>query len=195
MEKQLYDLFPTQVYKTTLTGVDNSFLFDEIQKRPHNNHTVRNGWQTARFLHKDEEFQPLVTQIYDFFDQLIIDMFSPKRPMELKHEITSMWATLTTTDGHCVDHIHPRAFMSGVYYVRVPTNSGNIVFKDPRPSSEWEDNGILYNNVATTAYIPVEENMLLLFPGWLRHRTELNKSKEQRVSISFNIHQMNVRYN
>jgi uncharacterized protein (TIGR02466 family) len=194
MEKNLYELFPTNVYQTTLDTIDNSFIFDELQKKPHDNHTVRNGWQTVRHLHKDEEFGELVGQIYEFFDELIVDIFSPKRPMELKHEITSMWGTLTTTDGHCVDHIHPRSFMSGVYYVKVPSNSGNIVFKDPRPASEWEDNGFLYNNMSPTAYLPVKEGMLLLFPGWLRHRTELNKSDEQRVSISFNIQQMNVRY-
>lgn len=194
MEKNVYSLFPTSVYSTILTNIDNSLLFDSIQKKPHDNHTVRNGWQTGKYLHREEEFESLTTSIYDFFDQLVIDFYAPKRPMELKHEITSMWATLTTTDGHCVEHLHPRAFMSGVYYLRVPTNSGNIIFKDPRPAAEWEDNGLIYNKVASTSYIPVQEGMLLLFPGWLRHRTELNKSKEQRVSISFNIHQINVRY-
>lgn len=194
MEKNLYDLFPTSVYQTILTDVDNQFIFDELQKKPHDNHTVRNGWQTVRHLHLDEEFSSLVGNIYEFLDDIISDILKPKKPLELRHEITSMWGTLTTTDGHCVDHIHARSFMSGVYYVKVPSNSGNIVFKDPRPASEWEDNGFLYKNMSPTAYIPVTEGMLLLFPGWLRHRTELNKSKEQRASISFNIQQVNVRY-
>ena len=32
-----------------------------------------------------------------------------------------------------------------------------------------------------------QENMMLMFPSWLEHSVEPSKSKEERISISFNI--------
>ena len=32
-----------------------------------------------------------------------------------------------------------------------------------------------------------QENMLLMFPSWLEHDVEPNKSKKERIAISFNI--------
>ena len=38
-----------------------------------------------------------------------------------------------------------------------------------------------------TRWQEVRENILYVFPGWLRHRVEPNLSNEKRISISFNI--------
>ena len=35
-------------------------------------------------------------------------------------------------------------------------------------------------------YTP-QDNVLILFPSWLKHQVETNQSEEDRISISFNI--------
>jgi hypothetical protein len=34
--------------------------------------------------------------------------------------------------------------------------------------------------------MPVENNVFYVFPGWLKHKVETNKNKEDRISISIN---------
>jgi uncharacterized protein (TIGR02466 family) len=79
--------------------------------------------------------------------------------------------------------------LSGVYYVKVPENSGNIYFYDPRAGSQmllppytqmtkWTLGKILYKPI---------EGMFILFPSWLWHGVEPNSSEENRISLSFNI--------
>ena len=85
-------------------------------------------------------------------------------------------------------HTHGGQYhLSGIYYVKLPENSGNIVFRDPRPSAmgnglinERFDNGEL-------VYPEVCEGSLLLWPSFLDHFVEPSKTKEDRVSISFDI--------
>ena len=36
-------------------------------------------------------------------------------------------------------------------------------------------------------WLPVEENMLYLWPSWLKHEVTMNVSDSVRVSISFNM--------
>jgi hypothetical protein len=34
--------------------------------------------------------------------------------------------------------------------------------------------------------VPVEENIIILFPSWIQHYVDDNNSNEDRISISFN---------
>ena len=43
-----------------------------------------------------------------------------------------------------------------------------------------------YDGYAYT-YINPKNNLLLLFPSWLEHDVEENKSDDERISIAFNI--------
>jgi hypothetical protein len=85
-------------------------------------------------------------------------------------------------------HLNTNIFLSGVYYIKVPENSGNIRFYDPRGhlTQEFLDYKYFYNGYSYH-YITPQKNMLLLFPCWVEHDVEENSSNEERISISFNI--------
>jgi uncharacterized protein (TIGR02466 family) len=83
-------------------------------------------------------------------------------------------------------HTHPNNFLSGVYYVQT---QATINFHDPRVQT-----AILRPPVkALTAdntdqvVVRVRDGTLLLFPAWLPHSVDPNRSTRERVSISFNI--------
>ena len=61
---------------------------------------------------------------------------------------------------------------SGVFYLQVPENSGNLVFVD-RDGQEY--------------VCEPKVGKLVTFPGSLKHYVEENKSNRDRISISFNI--------
>ena len=86
-------------------------------------------------------------------------------------------------------HDHPNNFLSGVYYLRTQIGANTINFLDPRSQT-----GIIRPPVAELTaenteqvVVRVKDGTLLLFPAYLRHSVDANASKEERISISFNI--------
>jgi len=82
---------------------------------------------------------------------------------------------------------HSGTYLSGVFYVKCPELSGSIRFYDPRPHiSSAPDMEYLYDGKEYEEIIP-QENMMLMFPSWLEHDVQMNKTNKERISISFNI--------
>ncbi len=103
--------------------------------------------------------------------------------------ITHMWLNKNGPGDFNRAHIHPNAILSGAYYVQTPERGGNIELYDPVPARPM----ILYPikrrkpaNSQTVEY-KSEEGLLLIFPSWLQHSVQPNRSGDFRISISFNI--------
>lgn len=107
-------------------------------------------------------------------------------------EITS-WLQFNQPQSYFVRHDHYGALISGVLYLEVPENSGDIIFHNPiearRVSNTFfervkaEENEYNYSHVK---YTPVVGEMLI-FESWLQHTVAQNLSTENRISVSFNI--------
>ena len=71
-----------------------------------------------------------------------------------------------------------RSELFGVYYFNVPDNSGDIHFrkKDDDEIFEWE--------------MKSQTGKLILFDSNIEHSVPENKSKENRISIAFNLFSM-----
>ena len=92
-------------------------------------------------------------------------------------------------------HIHPNSTLSGAYYVKVPKDSADCIFvEDPRPGPNIIMPRRLDNLPRAlwrvVKYKPVEGHCIM-FPAWLPHGVEENKTKLKgdaglRVSVSFN---------
>ena len=50
-----------------------------------------------------------------------------------KPGLGNMWANINYPGSYNKQHIHPNSQWSGVYYVKVPKNSGRLFVEDPRP--------------------------------------------------------------
>ena len=80
---------------------------------------------------------------------------------------------------------------SAAYYITVPPNSGNIVFKNPDIGVHTNDMiGLGFKewnpfNQAHYFFIP-KETQLLIFSSALEHLVKPNLSNKERISISFN---------
>jgi len=86
-------------------------------------------------------------------------------------------------------HNHPNSALSGAYYLQAPEHSGAITFRDPR-----EQASMIVPPLAeltpwtfkTVRYQPMP-GRLLIFPGWLLHAVEHNRSQSDRIVMSFNV--------
>jgi hypothetical protein len=107
-------------------------------------------------------------------------------------ELTS-WLQFNQPRSYFVRHDHYGALISGCVYLKMPENSGNILFHSPletrRVSNTFfekikkEENDYNFSHVT---YTPVVGEMIL-FESWLQHTVQQNMSDENRISIGFNI--------
>ena len=104
-------------------------------------------------------------------------------------KISNMWAIINTGGSANLRHQHGNSTISGAYYVRAPQDCGDIVFYDPRPAPIYS-----YPNVKSVNFLNAQvngispvEGALILFPSFLDHSVNENKSNEERIVISFNI--------
>ena len=97
------------------------------------------------------------------------------------------WAVVLDGPGRQISHAHNTAWLSGVYYVQLPTviNSGKdkegwIEFGTPPPDFPVHLN-------PETFFIKPEVGKLVLFPGYMFHQTIPTEVSERRISVAFNV--------
>ena len=104
----------------------------------------------------------------------------------------SAWCTVLRSRGYQHGHIHPSAWLSGVYYLRLPAaraeaSSGG---SDDRDRSGWLELGRSPSHypdgdqgeIRTVAPAP---GTLVLFPSFVYHRTIPFDSDDERITIAF----------
>lgn len=148
-----------------------------------------NGWHSKPFDFKEKENIP--NKFYAHINNYIKDVFSKFgwEYNETKVICTSMWAIINKKGNFNIEHTHPNNYLSAAYYVKAPDNCGNFKATNPnilnrhvRAKAE-KANELNSNSVS----IKINEGDLLIFPAYLPHSVEENKSDEDRVIISFNI--------
>jgi tetratricopeptide (TPR) repeat protein len=100
----------------------------------------------------------------------------------------AMWAVVMDTAGHQLPHIHPVAWLSGVYYVDLPDSIGADA-SDPAGWIEFgrpPDDFRLRRRPPCSLHRPVE-GRLFLFPSYFYHRTIPFPGPEPRICIAFDV--------
>ena len=98
------------------------------------------------------------------------------------------WGVVLDAGAFQVPHIHPSAWLSGVYYVRLP----EIVTDLGAAHAGWIEFGRPYWDFAIrvepeTRLVKPEEGLMLLFPSYMFHRTLPFAGPGERISIAFDI--------
>jgi len=96
------------------------------------------------------------------------------------------WLNMTPKDTYQEWHIHANSHMSGVYYHNTTPDQGGIIFKNPNPYVHMNMFPGLAGHPAGMHFMP-EPNTLFLFPSWMEHKTDKNRSDRMRTSIAFNV--------
>jgi uncharacterized protein (TIGR02466 family) len=143
------------------------------------------SWQSGHGLHDLDPFRALVVCI----DEAAESVLAYLKVAHERLKITGCWANVSAPGaGHPV-HNHPNNYLSGVYYVRTHRGADTINFLDPRPQPAIirpPVTGLTADNTDEVV-VRVKDGMLLMFPAWLPHSVDPNRSGHVRISIGFNI--------
>ena len=135
----------------------------------------------------DNEIADYINSIGPYINESLVDMGWDLKNQNVK--ITSMWSIINRNDATNARHIHSNNYISAAYYVKAPENCGNIVFHDPRSEPVYFHPKVENPNNLNTNIVSIkpEEGLLVLFPSYLHHSVDVNRSNEDRIVISFNI--------
>jgi uncharacterized protein (TIGR02466 family) len=143
------------------------------------------SWQSSHGLHELDPFREVVDCINEAAESVL-------EYLKVGHEtfkITGCWANVSAPGaGHRV-HNDPNSYLSGVYYVRTHHGANTINFLDPRPQTAIIRPPVteLIAENTEQVVISVKDGMLMMFPAWLQHSVDPNRSDTTRISIGFNI--------
>lgn len=182
------EIFPTRIYQgydENLSEYRDNLLFRIAEHSVnHASNAVSNvgGFQSNPFLYDVPTFREfhdvLWNAISPFIDQIAINIGSLGNAPKLT--LHNLWYNINYPGAYNIEHTHPHAIYSGVLWIKVPENSGNLVMSDPCKH-------IIYGTVPTDYGFVPEEGKIIVFPSHIPHRVEVNNSTENRISLSFNI--------
>ena len=187
-------IFPTPIWTMQLDNYENvnELMFNYIKSQQKSDEIGINksnvkGWHSKDFDLNDKDPQTFIAFILPAIEQVMTDMNWDKIKQTAK--INNMWAIINTGGSANLRHQHGNSTISGAYYVRAPINSGDIVFYDPRPAPVYSHPNVTNPNIlnAQVNGVSPKEGALVLFPSYLDHSVNENKSDEERIVISFNI--------
>ena len=179
---EIKSLWATPIWTSRIKTVNNEdlirFVLDEQARAPEIIvRSNRGGWQSRKNLFEDIEMSGLYEEIWNVCNELW--------PTISGIQFKQMWAAINKINNWNRIHNHGANQISGGYYLRVPEDSGRIVFRDPaamraKDSTNFLLGGELYE------YQPKEYD-LIMWPAYLDHFVEPSESDEDRIMISFNL--------
>ena len=184
--------FPTPIYiKEIPNAVElNHYLEKQIlrwnKEDPKGyDRTNINGWHSTTDMNKKKEYDPLMQELFAMQYEIFKKEF-----LNLKPVLGNMWANINYPSGYNRPHLHPNSLFSGVYWIKAPENSGNLMLYDPRPGVHTtmpdRKKGKLPSAVWREVHYKPRAGTIIMFPAWLWHEVRPNESNDTRISVSFN---------
>jgi uncharacterized protein (TIGR02466 family) len=187
---ELMQLFPTFVWKGDLKPEEFEPLNRDIVAAlaglgaPLEGLRSGENWQSDHGLHERTAFRPLLEWVEAAAASTLSYLRISRTLM-----VTGCWANVNAPGtGHRL-HSHRNNYLSGAYYVQVQEGADSINFFDPKPQAGVIRPAATEPTAENTevAMVRVKTGSLLLFPAWLQHAVDVNRSSRARISLSFNL--------
>ena len=155
--------FPTFIYAKDL-NLDTKFFEKQIlewsKKDPGLKKTNVKGWHSTTNMQTMPMFKPLIDELYKMQQEIYKEEFLDRGP-----SLGNMWANINYKDSFNRPHVHANSFFSGAYYIKVPENSGQIKFNDPRSGPKYifpaKKKGKIPEHLWTEMHVTPVENRAL----------------------------------
>ena len=186
-------LFPTVIHETKVPNFDQDTcvkIARQLKKEDSKGVIKSNitGWQSD-FIYPN---------LNDYFTNVISNTLSnyfdgQKIFKDFKLNIQGYWVNINQPGALNNMHNHPDCHLAGVIWIKTNDKSGTLQFKNPTAFSENKvlqlltDKFAKDNSLYPAYWMTTPPGCCVLFPSSLDHWVTPNESKEDRISISFNI--------
>ena len=184
--------FPTPVYIKDLSNVVplNQYLEQQVIKWSQTDpegkkRTNVNGWHSKTDMNKKDEYNVLTKELFAMQAEIY-----KKELLDLKPVLGNMWANINYPGGYNRPHLHPNALFSGVYWIKTPEKSGDLMLYEPRQGAQCtmpnRKKGRLPPQLWREIHYEPIAGRCIMFPAWMWHEVKPNESNDTRISVSFN---------
>ena len=146
----------------------NDILVEEIKKcgDKHDHKTNVKAYMTDWQMADKPGFDRLANKVIDIANHISQKYYNCKVALLVK----DMWGMIYKKNDYAIVHDHWPALWSGVYYINAPKGSGDLYWPQLKKS------------------MTPQKNTVVLFDGYLRHGVKPNRSDDERIAVSFNLH-------
>jgi uncharacterized protein (TIGR02466 family) len=180
MKYILAPIFPLPVgkfSKVPITKKDRKTLLDI---RDYHNNVGNIASNDSYVLNKTKS---LKTTIEECIREFVKRTYAPKN--DIQFPISQSWMNVTGKDMYHHIHKHPNSFFSGVFYLKTIPND-RIEFQSEDIFSAMFDIENYNEFNCKMQWVNIEKHDLLLFRSSLSHNVPVNKTTDDRISLSFN---------
>lgn len=166
-------LFPIPLFKIKLE-LDRSIAISKLYEIKSNDkgRVISNvgGWQSHDNLLEYEEFN---------FINIFTSQFTKNVLQSSFYNLQNLWGNISSTNCYNEPHDHSMKFenkqqcWSGVFYLQVPKNSGNLKFHNP-------------SSISDISSFETSTGEFMIFPAHIPHSVGINYASEDRISLAFN---------
>jgi hypothetical protein len=134
---------------------------EDEQKHSTNVKAKMTGWH----VENEKEFEVLKMYILDFAKEVSKEKYN----QNISFQIESMWGAAYKKGDFTLAHDHWPATWASCYYINPPKKCSGLYFND------------------LDEELIVENGMLVLFPGWVRHEVKSQKIEGTRYVVAANL--------
>ena len=179
----IYEFKDSNIYRDSL-----NYISQERKKDPKGiDQTNIGGWQ-SNILGRDNVITNFISrEVHDYFFEN--EIFKSNVGIHL----LNAWININKKGDYNTAHVHGDSHLSGCFYIKVPPNSGKIVFYSPHNYPYYVENACYSDEFVQKYYsqsgrkFTPQEGEIFIFPSGLYHSVESNQTRNERISVGFNL--------
>ena len=198
IDYRVFPLFPSIVHRVEINDFKKikkqivDYVYKEKRANPKGigeTKSTLGGWQSESNYHNFEN------PIRSLIEEALLTGLTlyPNFNEKCQYKMSNMWINVNQEGHGNLKHVHPGAHLAGVWWINIPKKSGELWFDSPHMYNSWTEietysepfKNQLYAHHGY--YFNPTEGHIMIFPASLIHYVKRNKSKQDRISISFNL--------
>lgn len=192
------EIFPILIHTAEYSGDIKqlqNMLFPKIQPwfeetKKNNQSSIRGKGICSYNIKRDLNLDPSFIELTEFINKEAGTYWNRLGYSKSgKPGVYEMWVNRYEQESFIDMHNHSPIHMTASFYLQHPTNGGNIIFEHPNAillkHQPYDFDQMRYKSFEQE--ITVKTGMLIIFPGYINHKTQPNLSNEDRIIIGSNI--------
>lgn len=127
------------------------------------------------------ELQPFI----QWLEPIVEELFQHHKYVHVERRIGESWFNIHKKTGETLEHHHNGIGLVVTCYLQLPEHGGYIEFRDPL--EYHKTNTPIIPELELWKPVKCKTNDILIFPGWLKHRTQPSNTNEERIVLTLNI--------